>query len=293
MRHKYIYLLVLGFTLLPRWVSAAEFLVDTKASVLMLGQPFEAAVYLNSEGMDINAFEGVLEFPADKMEVKEIREGNTVANFWIEKPKADGGRIKYSGITPGGYNGERGFLFSVVFLPKVEGRAELKLHGLSALINDGLGTAAAARARNANVEFSLAAPAMPVAPLNDRKQPEPFEFKLISDPDLYGGKILLVFSTKDKDSGIDKFEIKETRYQALINQVAWKTAESPYVLADQELKSYVVIRAVDKAGNERVTTIEPKVALPWYSNAIIWAILTASLSVVGVGIVLLWRNFKR
>jgi hypothetical protein len=43
-----------------------------------------------------------------------------------------------------------------------------------------------------------------------------------------------------------------------IKNLSFKKAESPYVLEDQSLRSYVVVKAVDKAGNERVEILYPR-----------------------------------
>jgi hypothetical protein len=51
-------------------------------------------------------------------------------------------------------------------------------------------------------------------------------------------------------SGIDHFEVKEGKKD-------FKKAESPYLLEDQELKSKILVKAVDKAGNEKIAEIIP------------------------------------
>ena len=60
----------------------------------------------------------------------------------------------------------------------------------------------------------------------------------------------LVFSGIDKQTGIDYYEVKE-------GQGNWKRAEFPYVLEDQTLQGIIEVRAVDKAGNERIAEYTP------------------------------------
>ena len=37
----------------------------------------------------------------------------------------------------------------------------------------------------------------------------------------------------------------------------WERAESPYLLKDQSLKSIIKVKAVDKAGNEKIVKVAP------------------------------------
>jgi len=86
-----------------------------------------------------------------------------------------------------------------------------------------------------------------------------------------------VFATQDKGSGIDYYEIKESRQKFLKIFKKWVIAESPYVLKDRKLRSYVYIKAVDKAGNERIAVVEPRYPIKWYENYWIWIIIILAI----------------
>jgi hypothetical protein len=81
---------------------------------------------------------------------------------------------------------------------------------------------------------------------------------------MFNGKYYITFETKDKQSGIAYHEISEKPINFIflakpdIKNLSFKKAESPYVLEDQSLRSYVVVKAVDKAGNERVEILYPQ-----------------------------------
>ena len=63
--------------------------------------------------------------------------------------------------------------------------------------------------------------------------------------------------------------IKYTKHQKILPKYAeWMTAESPQILTDQKLKSFIYIKAVDKFGNERIEIIPPKNPQKWYENYI-------------------------
>ena len=116
----------------------------------------------------------------------------------------------------------------------------------------------------------------------DTKAPEEFIPKIGQDISVFEGKYFLSFSTTDKMSGINHYEVSET-----IDKDDWKTAESPYVLEDQNLNSLIKVKAVDKAGNERIAEIAPsQQATPGFHY---WKVIV-SLVIAGV-IYYLWKKY--
>ena len=114
----------------------------------------------------------------------------------------------------------------------------------------------------------------------DRESPETFRPEIARDESLFDGKWFLVFATQDKKSGIDHYEVKETRQGTLTMFSKWIPAESPYVLQDQGLRSYVFVKAVDKERNARVTKVSPQNPLGWYENYENWFIIVLGLIIV-------------
>lgn len=103
-------------------------------------------------------------------------------------------------------------------------------------------------------------------------------------------KNYLVFNAIDKVSGIDHYEILETkkpnywdRFFEKKKEQEWKIGKTPYLLNDQTLKSVIKVKAVDKAGNERIIKIisPKKPFLYWF----------AILTLIGIG--LIWRIIKK
>ena len=109
----------------------------------------------------------------------------------------------------------------------------------------------------------------------DATPPEEFKPEIGKAPAVFEGKYFLSFATIDRMSGVAHYEISETRNQ---KQEAWKVGESPYLLEDQGLRSIIKVKAVDKAGNERIAEYLPaKKPFPY------WIIL---LIVVGLAIII-------
>lgn len=117
----------------------------------------------------------------------------------------------------------------------------------------------------------------------DTQPPLPFEPKLVSDPAIHGGKYVLVFSTTDAESGIDHYEVKE-------GLLRWERAESPYVLPLQHLPKIIVVKAVDRAGNETQETVAESIAPHIQSHAIAGAILIFVLFLVIAAILSRWNK---
>src|SRR3990170_5854361 len=66
-----------------------------------VNQRFEADVFLDTQGENINAVEGEFEFPRGFLGLKEISDGDSIINFWIQRPKLNlDNKIIFSGIIP-------------------------------------------------------------------------------------------------------------------------------------------------------------------------------------------------
>src|SRR5262249_47050520 len=108
------------------------------------------------------------------------------------------------------------------------------------------------------------------------------------DASIFDGKYFITFSTIDKQTGVDYYEVLEQdangNIQGTTTPAIWKRATSPYLLADQSLQSAVMVRATDKAGNQRVEILisqaPNKTGIPLLysiiSVSIAFALLTAA-----------------
>ncbi len=201
------------------------------------------------------------------------------------------GAIIFSGITPGGFQGNSGLLFSAVFEAKSEGVVSFGINDAKVLRNDGMGSPAVLAITSFKITISSEAPAVTpaITKIKDTESPESFVPQIAKDEILFEGKWFVAFATQDKASGIDHYEIKESRHNFLRIFKKWVIAESPYVLKDQELRSYVYIKAVDKAGNERISMVEPRYPMRWYETW--WVLCIIILSAIIIGYIirkLLW-----
>jgi hypothetical protein len=112
---------------------------------------------------------------------------------------------------------------------------------------------------------------------------EPLEFLPVvgKDPSVFKGDWFLAFAAADTGSGIDHYEVAETKTRWGVPTYA--RAESPYRLVDQSLASYIYVKAVDRAGNERIAAVEPSEQGP---KAHAWLILLAVILLALTGFLL-------
>ncbi len=265
---KVIFLGILLFTLVNR-VSAAGVSIKSNQEDFSVGSSFLVDINLDTQNESINALEGELRFDESVLELKEIKDGNSQINFWVDKPKlTSDGHIFFSGITPGGLMGQDKFLFSVVFAPKKVGSSSVTISNLKVLKNDGRGTNLKTTISNFN--FSVSNKEVSSVLENaDSNKPEDFKIYIGQDKEIFSGKNFLIFSTQDKDSGIDHYEVKEGFWSD------YKVGISPYLLEDQTLSKTLYVKAVDKKGNERVVSLSPGGSPIPYRLVLILGILLA------------------
>ena len=239
---------------------AATLSLQNKTDIIQVGDIVEVKVLLDTEGASVNAIESSISYSKDELTFLKVRDGDSNNNFWGDKPTLkQEGQIVFSGIIPGGLSSSEVQVVTLVFEAKKEGVGKVLFDSVQVLLNDGLGTPAELRTipleRNVQGQ-SVASPLM--TEYIDTEPPEVFSPVITYDPDIFDGRKFLVFSTQDKSSGIDFYEVKE----GVFNR--YEVATSPYEIKDQSLSDEIFVRAVDRAGNEYVAIIYPQTSVPWY-----------------------------
>jgi hypothetical protein len=148
------------------------------------------------------------------------------------------------------------------------------------LLNDGEGTQAALTALSYPFQVTSDATGVPAPGTpTDTIAPEEFSLEVVQDPNVFEGLWFLVFDTQDKGSGISYYEVQE-RTREGIKANAWKKGQSPYMLKDQSLRSFIYVKAVDKAGNERISILSPLRPRALYQDYLTWVLGIISLIVI-------------
>jgi hypothetical protein len=256
-------------------VSAAILYLEPAAGQYHQGDTFIVEVRLDTEGEYINAVETNLNFPSDILEVRDLSSGNSVLTLWIKNPSFSGDVISFVGGIPAGYQGPDGLIGKIVFQvqEKAQDSAKIIFRESSVLLNDGQGTKAKLSFKGAVFSISPLELKIPKDQWTkelegDKIPPLPFKVEISKDPAIFEGKYFIFFSTTDKETGIDHYEIKEGKRE-------WKTGISPYVLKNQRLTDDIWVKAIDKAGNEWIEIVKAPKEPVW--KYILWGVLALIL----------------
>ncbi|MFC1612689.1 hypothetical protein ACFL29_02465, partial [Patescibacteria group bacterium] len=108
------------------------------------------------------------------LELVEIRDGNSIINFWVEQPWhledcSKVCKVGFSGIIPGGYLGTKSPVLSLFFETKEEGKALIAMNNARVLYNDGEGTEAPVRSQENKIIISKDASIVEPPSLEDKE----------------------------------------------------------------------------------------------------------------------------
>lgn len=291
-----IIILIITFVLFPIISFAATLYLEPSKGRYQSGDIFIAEVKIDTEEDCINAIEANLNYDKDILQAIDFNYGQSIITLWVKPPEINqkSGRISFSGGIPGGYCGKilgdpnpTQILVKVSFQANNKGEAKINfLDGSQVLLNDGLGTPTKITTKGA--VFNIL-PGKLEIPKNewqkeikkDNIPPEFFEIEIHQEPSVFNGKYFIVFFTTDKQTGIDYYKVKEGRRE-------WKIAQNPHLLKNQKLTDEIKVKAVDKAGNERIVIIGPRYPLKWYEQSFVWIIMV----IIGITGYLIWRRFK-
>jgi len=246
--------LILAFFSVCDKASAAELFFEPREINTEVGCVEKVEIFLNTDDSEnVNAFEINVEYSSEFLKLKDWSDGNSIINLWIKEPKNNNGTFSFQGIIPGGYSEERGLLMTLYFESLREGNAGITIRNDSLiLLNDGEGTEAETSFSFAKINIKLPEEEFPkdkpLLEFTENILPEPFTPIISRSDEIYGGNYFLIFSTQDKNSGINYYEVSE-------GEELFRIAQSPYLLRNQRLDEDIRIRAVDKAGNVRMETI--------------------------------------
>lgn len=234
-----------------------------------IGSEFVVEVFVSSE-QPANVISGEVNFDPEVFDLKRIITGSSIVSFWIEKPsERQSGVISFSGMVAGGFSASQAKLLGLSLVPKIATTSTLTITEPVLLAHDGLGT----DLRPGVLSFTLTskeAVEEDRETLSDTEPPESFTPTVVKRDDWQDGKAVLVFDTTDKDSGVDAYYIKELSYSWLAPFSTWRLVNSPYELKDQSLRSFVYLKAEDKAGNSRLVVLEP---VEVRDNYLFWLVL--------------------
>lgn len=276
------------------------------------------------EGECINTVDAIIKYDPSIRAV-DISRGSSILSLWLEDPVINeaSSTITLAGGIPGGYCGRIAgdpnlttLIAEIVFRSpgfNVGGGGTAQSANIwiddasQVLLHDGFGTPSNLRTQGATISL-LSTPASTTSDTwttrvqEDTIPPSDFLITLSKDNVAFNGKYFISFSSLDKQSGIDHYEIMEEPFVDFYlfkwgrADAPWRAIQSPYILKDQSLNSTIRVKAIDKAGNETVSTLVPDEAIRSVSHnrLITYAVGvgTLILILILVGYVL-WRRKRK
>lgn len=300
---------------------AALLYLDPGSVELARGDSVTMALRLDTdEGECVNTVDATIHFDPS-INAIDVSRGDSILNIWVESPVIDteNHTIKFAGGLPGGYCGRipgdpslTNVVLEIVFRSPGftiggEGSDSARVwvdQGSQVLLHDGYGTPAPLRVIDATIAL-LSTPGGTLTDTwrgevsADKDLPSDFAITLTKDDVAFSGKYFIVFNASDKQSGIDHYEVMEEPFSEWSTfkwgraDAPWVKAESPYVLKDQTLNSTIRVKAIDKAGNERVATLVPDTAIRAMSQSMLITIVVGVFVAVVLGAILFYILWKR
>jgi hypothetical protein len=257
-----LFIFIVSFFIYCKPLLAASLQFNSSPKEIKVGDVFIVDVKLSSEKEDVNVADCVIFFDQDILKVDSISTGDSVFNLWTRSPifSNESGKIMFTGGVPSGISAQEAQLIRVVFIAKSAGAGALVFSDESSIyLNDGQGTKAQLTFNSLNItvldkidnEDSKNEWSKLLA--NDKSAPEKVDIKLGRDESIFDNKFFISFGGEDSFSGIKSYEIKEGDGDFVVS-------ESPYVLRDQSLNSFILVKVIDHAGNFKIVEFNPKVA---------------------------------
>lgn len=276
---------------------AAKLYFDSQEPVIGTAGEFRVAVNISAED-PVNAIAAAISF-SPEIAPYDVSDGSSIINFWVDKPSWDESArlLTFSGIIPGGFSGKDAPLLILKLKVAGDSKGETLLsfnqEQTKVYLHTPDGIEDALELTELKLPISRGKENIPVK-FSDINPPEPFTPVIARDPSVFNNKWFLVFSTQDKASGLFGYEVAEKQGKLFenYNKLSWQAAESPFLLDDQQLKSYVYVKAIDKIGNEQIAFLLPQKPLAWHEKYLIFIVII-SIIMVGIIVYVIWKKSRR
>jgi hypothetical protein len=122
--------------------AAASFVIAPATAVVPASTQFTVSVLISSD-QAVNAAQGTVTFPTDRLQVVQISKAGSIFQFWSQEPSFSNanGTVDFSGGLPSpGFIGQGGLALKIIFRASGRGTAAVNIVQGAILANDGLGT---------------------------------------------------------------------------------------------------------------------------------------------------------
>lgn len=276
MSKKIAFLLTfLALVVLPgsQTAQAGTLILDAdKTDQIRINEVITVPVLLDIDDTLVNTLAGTLSFDDDLFFVESISTSESVVSTWITQPDEKGGEIRFAAMFPNGFSGVMtagsstavpGNLFTLKLRAKESGTAKLQfsdieaMHDQAQIISPQHAALSLAVEPIRTVTFD-SEPDGDTFRISDEDKTPPRSFSpYIINPEMECDSPLYVaFQTTDDGSGLSHYEVGVAETEARLRDVDFTASVSPHVLENVSAGSWVVVKAVDEAGNERTESVQ-------------------------------------
>lgn len=242
---------------------AAQVYFELPSGSSKVGDEFSAALFLDTEGITINAVEFKILIP-ELLKIKSISKGSSVIKLWVNEPSFSGKTISLAGGVPGGLTSSKGLIARINLQAAAVGEGNIALMPESAIfLNDGQGTKLDLKTVGGPVfqvipKGKETIPSVSKAPeKKETKKPDKFKILFGQDPRVFGDEKFISFFTTDRDTGVDHYEVR-------LGKGPFKIAQPPYLIKDVPPRTVIRVRAYDTEGNYRETVYPGLFKRSWW-----------------------------
>lgn len=292
---KYLFISFVCLFFSVHSLSASTLTFESKNLKYGKNETFAVDIRISDVDNCVNVVGAKILFNQNDLQIEEFLVGNSILSFWVNQPDKDTigianqmGFLTFAGGAPGGYCGKIAgdpgdsnaigrIIFKVTDIG-LDRETQVGFDDVSVLLNDGLGTMDAVNPMNLKLQLIANESGnnedIKGEILSDKINPEPFVVELHRDSEVFNNQYYIVFSSIDKQTGIDRYEVLEIRSGEVVGdapkmnlldrltkqkreRVDWMLANTPQLLRDQTLQSVIRVKAIDKAGNEREVSFIP------------------------------------
>ena len=121
----------------------ASFYLSPASGNYRVGETFSVTLFINTQGVSINASQAKIIFSPEKLKVINISKSGSIFTLWVQEPifSNEKGEISFGGGLPSpGYIGEAGKVITIFFQGKSEGEAKIDFKNEIITANDPRGT---------------------------------------------------------------------------------------------------------------------------------------------------------
>ncbi len=245
-------------------------------------------VFLDSEGVEVNAIEGSLKIEGG-YEVQALYTAGSVFDVWLQQPTYTNKEISFVGGSTDGVFGSNLKIFSVALKVTALNPLAITPINAKAFLNNGKGTKVAISSAVQKITISdtpgETRNELSILRASDAIPPKDFTVTISKDPSMFDGKYFASFLAIDDESGVESYKVKEGGSETVVKG-------NTYVLRDQTLNGVISVNAIDMAGNEKVVKVYSESGLA-VDDSINWKGIIIWLAIIMVVIFALRKFFKR